>query len=309
MDFAPEVAATETETAIIWMRNSDNNPIGTTGTNMLCQRVIAMDEWTPKQEETDTQADDSEEAAENTSEEESAEAADSDTTAEEIEPKEETVAEPDVVTESEKAIVSVSVCYDNRNTLHIAYLTDEDNDLTTLTDRTIQIQTGEETELVTAEDQVISAPQFAYLNGKDVLLYYLDRNLVSSALNHYDSSETIVPNINTDSFCAVSSGENSAVFWAQDDSDGTAELYGSFYSDGWGLPVRISKFGDCIADFSVQPSEDGSFRILTTHTSYDLHDDGTADRIQTDLTFVQTTPSANIAFTFWKDATSALRKR
>lgn len=202
------------------------------------------------------------------------------------------LSEQSTVASELTAITNMSASY--TDTLNVYYVTDADNDYSTIEDRDIYQISGNEKSQITSNDTLDSNPIAITVDNDEWLFWYSDGNIIyknsEGTFNVFDD----VQNGITDDFDVISNGKDIVITWTTI-NDGGAEIQGVFY-DGktWSKDIQISELGENVKYPHGIMDENGNLTLAFNRTQKIPTDDYYTDG-QADLCTLQVTPSYDIA--------------
>jgi len=157
-------------------------------------------------------------------------------------------SEPKVLVSGLGAVIQLDAGYLDGEPC-VAYITDTDNDFSTLNDRNLLLSYLSGNTVVLTDDVFVSNPDFTCINGVDVISWYSDGNIFyMSSDGCYDSLFDESAAGLLDVYKIITDGEGkTAVVYAAKDSDGVGYIYGHMYdtvSGRWSPRFKVAETGD-----------------------------------------------------------------
>ena len=159
------------------------------------------------------------------------------------------------------------------NALSVAYTVDADNDISTVDDREIYVASKGEVKRLTENEVIDSNAQFGVVSGKQVLVYYSDKNLVctdgTSTELLLDAEDAYVTGgFISDDFSFTSEGANPAILWKDTywmgEEAGQGMTMIRFKDGTWGKPTRVAGTTDSLVAYSVLEKNADVVRVVYT---------------------------------------------
>jgi len=190
------------------------------------------------------------------------------------------------------AITNMSASY--TDALNVYYVTDTDNDYSTVADRDIYSLTGTETTQVTSNSTLDSNPIAVDVNGEKWLFWYSEGNIMyktaTDTFTVFDNAQSGI----TDDFDVITNGIGNIVITWTTVNDGGAEIQGVFYDgETWSKDIQISELGENVKYPHGIMNENGTVTLAFNRTQKIATDDYYTDG-QADLCTLQVTPSYDI---------------
>lgn len=205
-------------------------------------------------------------------------------------------SEPLVITSEITAITNLTTHYEN-NALYIAYVTDQDNNLSTTNDRELFLINNNITIQITDNEIIDSNPIFATINGQTNLFWYNSSNVLYKDINS-SVIETVFLDEKSgfsDDFSLLTNNQNKVFLMWTNTLDGGAEIQGSFY-DGirWSKDIEISNT-DAIVKYPSGILKENNDILLAFNRTQKLFDEDYYIDGQADLCTLEVIPSYNIS--------------
>jgi len=159
------------------------------------------------------------------------------------------------------------------NALSVAYTVDEDNDISTVEDREIYVASKGTSRRLTDNAVTDSNAQFGTVSGKQVLVYYSDKNLACTDGKTtellLDEEDSYVTNgLISDDFQFVSESANPAIVWKDaywmGEEAGQGMTMIRFKDGSWGKPVRVAGTTDSLVAYDVLEKNADTLRVVYT---------------------------------------------
>ena len=197
------------------------------------------------------------------------------------------------------AVVNMASAYFDGK-FQIAYVTDNDNDLETKTDRNLIVidSTGAVT-YTPVSGKLVSNPSFTNINGARVLSWFENEEIIEEAMEEDEedfiwegynirymtvggqiSSMFDAPDMTTDSYKIFNdnSGNTAVVYPAYE--DGTGYFYARMkYNGEWGKPFKLAETGDFAKFFDGVWEDDGNFSIAFNNSRMLIISEGDGEEV------------------------------
>lgn len=246
IDTKPTLAVTDGIAHIVWTTNTEDNFMGTAGTNFIL---------TSSYDGSD-------------------------------------LSEQSIVASELPAITNMSASY--TDALNVYYVTDTDNDYSTVVDRDVYQISGNEKSQITSNNTLNSNPIAVNVDNDEWLFWYSDGNIVyKNPQGKFEVFDELQNGI-TDDFDVISNGKDIVIIWTTT-NDGGAEIQGVFYDGAtWSKDIQITELGENVKYPHGIMDENGKLTLAFNRTqkipTEDYYTDG-----QADLCTLQVTPSYDIA--------------